>query len=298
MKKLIPLLFLVSNISLAYEYELVNFSGSRVRTIEEILQETNKTEAQLFDYKCDNEERFELFSNSLIQNLNKDSLRIIDKNKNTFIYKDSELLNIDGTPVKKIRDRFVKTLLKTLERLESFPESKRLVEELQFAKIPFYIQLGGNRYSPHIEGERPYMHGNEAGFVSSMDDLKPVVDKLPFLQIGFGGIIYWDPKTDADFMESDGVMRKIDTDIILAHEMYHAYDGMRGLLDRRFVQSNELEFQPVCEFRAVRMENTFRKALGYKYRKFYSYSETDPKNMLDENGEPVTLPTPCIQWLK
>ena len=91
---------------------------------------------------------------------------------------------------------------------------------------------------------------------------------------------------------------KIDTDIILAHEMYHAYDGMRGLLDRRFVKSDTHEFQPVCEYRAVRLENSLRKSLGYKYRKFYSHTEGSDQDMLDDNGEPIKIPTPCINWLK
>ena len=100
-------------------------------------------------------------------------------------------------------------------------------------------------------------------------------------------------------MESDWIQRKVDPRIILGHEMLHAYDGMRGLLDRRFVKSDHHEFQPVTEYRAVRMENILRIALGHKRRKFYSYTvgDTDQKDMLDTNDETIVLPTPCIKWL-
>jgi hypothetical protein len=75
---------------------------------------------------------------------------------------------------------------------------------------------------------------------------------------------------------------------------------MRGLLDRRFVKSDEHEFQPVAEYRAVRMENILRHALGYQNRRFYSYTkgDTEHKDMLDQNGETIVLPTPCVSWIK
>ena len=81
--------------------------------------------------------------------------------------------------------------------------------------------------------------------------------------------------------------------------MYHAYDGMRGLLDRRFVKSDELEFQPVAEYRAVRFENIMRKHYGGLYRRFYSTPSdlSSIKDMLDEYEEPIVIPTPCIGWL-
>lgn len=298
MIKLLILTSLISINSFAHEYELLNFSSSTPRTSEEILKETNKTIKDIAQYSCTNPERFELFANTTIQNMKKDSLRIISKklNKN-FIYIDGSLFTEDYKPVAKLKDKFLKTTLQTLKRLNSIPESRRLIEELQFAPMPFYIKLGGNRYSPNMASERSNLHGNEAGFVSYMDELRPMIDRMPFQLIGYGGMIFWNPKTVAEFMEADGVMRKVDTDLILAHEMYHAYDGMRGLLDRRFVKSDELEFQPVCEFRAVRMENILRKSFGYEYRQYYSYSKEDKRDMLDDNGEPVILPTPCIKWL-
>jgi hypothetical protein len=292
------LLLLLSTSSFAYDYTLVNFSSTTPRTEEAILKETNKTRDDLAQYKCSNPERFNLFANTTIQNMKKDSLRLVSKKLGkTFIYIDGAITTEDYKPVTQIKDKFLKIAIKTLKRLETVPESRRLIEELQFAPRPFFVKLGGNRYSPNNPDERTYIHGNEAGFVSFMDELRPMIEQMPFQLIGYGGMILWNPNTDAEFMEADGKMRKVDTDLILAHEMYHAYDGMRGLLDRRFVKSDELEFQPVCEYRAVRMENSLRKSFGYQYRQYYSYSETDSRDMLDDNGEPIILPTPCIEWL-
>lgn len=298
MKTTTTLLLLLSTSAFAHNYELINFSNTVMRTEEAILKETNKSKKDLAQYTCSNPERFNLFANTTIQNMKKDSLRIFSKKLGkTFIYIDGSLSTEDYKPVTKVKDKFLRIALKTLKRLQTVPESRRLIEELQFAPKPFFIKLGGNRYSPNNPEERTYLHGNEAGFVSFMDDLRPMIEKFPFELIGYGGLILWNPNTVAKFMEADGKMRQVDTDLILAHEMYHAYDGMRGLLDRRFVKSDELEFQPVCEYRAVRMENSLRKSFGYQYRQYYSYSETDPRDMLDDNGEPIVLPTPCIEWL-
>lgn len=296
MKKLILLSLLISYSSFAYE--LVNFSGSTVRTVSEIIQETGIDSADLEKFTCDNDERYELFAQTTIQNMAKNSLKVIDSKNQIYSYDSGKLFDENNNEVKKIKDKFLKQSIITLTRLESVPETRRLVEELQFSVYPFYIKLGGNRYSPNEHGQRMNMHGNDAGFISMLDELRPMVDGMPFSQIGFGGFIYWNPQTDASFVEADFIKRKVDTDLILAHEMYHAYDGMRGLLDRRFVKNEnneEYEFQPVCEFRAVRMENIARKAFGYKYRRFYS--EGNQHDMLNHNDEPEIIPTPCIRWL-
>lgn len=255
--------------------------------------------AELEDYKCDNKDRYELFAQTTIQNMAQDSLKIITKKGATLTYIDGNLYKENGDELTKVKDKFTKIALKTLKRLRSVPETYQLIKELQYSPYPFYIKFGGNRYSPNNPGQRSNMHGNDAGFISMMDDLRPMVDGMPFSQIGFGGFIQWNPNIKAEFVEVDYKKRFVDKDLVLAHEMYHAYDGMRGLLDRRFVKSDTHEFQPVCEYRAVRMENILRNDFGYKYRRFYSAPDdmNTIKDMLDENDEPVVMPTPCIDWL-
>lgn len=285
--------------SSANAYELISFSNSRVRTVDEILTETSKTKDELKKFKCDNQDRYELIAQAPMQNMAKDSLKILTKKEIVQTYSEGKLYNTDGNEIIKVKDRFTKLALKAIRRLEAIPEARGIIEELQASPFPFYIKLGGNRYLPNYPGQRSNLHGNDAGFISMLDELKPMVDKMPFGQIGFGGFIYWHPKTVAAFIEEDYKERNVDVDLILAHEMYHAYDGMRGLLDRRFVDGEDYEFQPVCEFRAVRFENIIRKAFGYKYRRYYSkpYVPNGPKDMLDHNSEPIVIPTPCIKWI-
>jgi hypothetical protein len=283
---------------LAQDYELVSFVSTTPRTPEELLIETDKTREQLSPYMCDITNREELFTPRIVENLAGDSLQVMDQNKVVYIYKNKRIYK-DGKPIRRVRDAFLKQVLATLKRLERIPEAKQLIEELQHSIYTFTIILGGNRYDPSPLGGRSYLHGNEAGFVSMMDDFRPMIERLVFKNIGFGGKIFFNPSIDASFVEIDYQERKVNPDVVLAHEMYHAYDAMRGLLDRRFIKADHLEFQPVCEYRAVRMENILRLRMGDLYRRFYSKPSdmSSIQDMLDENNEPVIIPTPCINWL-
>lgn len=297
---LIILLSLNSSITYASsDYELVNFANNRIRGEEEILSETGKTRDELISYSCTNNERLKLFSTRVLENSAGSSLKIQDSNDRLYTYKNQVLIDKRGNVVNRLRGRFLKTALKTLNRIESVAEGAQLIQELQHSPFEFVIIRGGNRYDPSDIDQRSYTHGNEAGFISMLDELQPIVERFPFKKIGHGGRIYWEPNTNASFIESDYKERKVDSDIILAHEMYHAYDGMRGLLDRRFVKGEEFEFQPMAEYRAVRMENIMRKGLGFKYRRFYSTPSdlSSMKDMLDKYEEPLKMPTPCIEWL-
>lgn len=286
-------------LSNAMAYELISFVNSRLRTQQEILDEVKMQKEDLIQYSCENKARYDLFTENKIQNMAKDSLKIITQNGKTQTFIEGKLFDENNVEITKVKDKFTRIVLKTLSRLETVPETRRLIEELQFSPYPFHIKLGRNSYMANNPGERTYLHGNEAGFISFLDELRPMIDRMPFSQVGYGGIVFWNPGIKAEFIEDDYRKRFVDRDIALAHEMYHAYDGMRGLLDRRFVKSETHEFQPVAEYRAVRMENITRKALGQHYRRYYSdpANDHDPKDMLDDNDEPIIMPTPCIKWL-
>ena len=142
---------------------------------------------------------------------------------------------------------------------------------------------------------------NNAQMIQNLDDLKPSIERLPFDQIGSGGRIFWNPNVHTKFVEKDLVKRKVHPEVILAHEMWHAYDSLRGLLDRRFISSEEIEFNPVSEVRAVYFENLFREERGYQYRKFYSSNPDDSKStrdLLNDLGKPLFFPAPCIKWIE
>src|SRR5690606_28630330 len=124
-----------------------------------------------------------------------------------------------------------------------------------------------------------------------------VSETHPFNDIGVGGEIKWHPKLKVDTIEAGGVRSRLDVDVALAHQMYHAFDSIRGVLDMGFVKGDKYEFQSVLEYRAVWFENQVRKELGIRYRKHYSdpwEGDKDPQDMLDDNGEPILMPSPCL----
>jgi hypothetical protein len=297
--KNVTLLTIALYTSSLFAYELLNFSSTTPRSEEEILLESGMTRDRLVDFSCDNPNRMDLFYRTTIANLALDSLKIYEKEtKRVYSYISGKLYDSNNRQVRPKND-FVKRALKLLRTYETIPETRDLVFELQASPYTLYLVKGGNRFLPHAPGERSGWHMNDAGMIMNLDEKKPMIDRLPFSSIGFGGFINWNPKTNASFVESDGKIRKVDPRVVLAHEMMHAYDSIRGLLDRRFVKSDTHEFQPVTEYRAVRMENILRASFGQKYRKYYSSPTEmdDNKDMLDENGETIILPTPCISWL-
>lgn len=299
MKKLTLLtLFILTQSALvygSYEYTLLNFSNSTERTQSEILNETGLSTNDIAPFDCKHPERFDLFFNFQQVNTKADSLVIVDRKKN-YIYKNQSLYNSRGRLVRKPKG-FLRETFNALREMEKFPETATLVKNLQQSLFKTYILLGGNRYKPNTPEERNSYHMNHSMMAVNLDDLKPFVEKMPFHQIGNPGQVGWNPATKAKFMEADGVMRTVPKPVVLAHELMHAYDALRGMLDRRFVVSDELEQTTVAEFRAVYLENTFRKHLGGKYRRFYSHSDGAKKDLLDENDQPILLPTPCVKWL-
>jgi hypothetical protein len=90
-----------------------------------------------------------------------------------------------------------------------------------------------------------------------------------FSQFGAGGYVKFHPMAQVSLIESDDQSRIAPPEIILAHELFHAFDGVRGLMDRRFVDGQEMQFTSVNEYRATYFENQIRKASKLKYRKHY-----------------------------
>lgn len=283
----------------AQEYELRDFSNSRPRGVQELLLETGLSIEQLRPFKCSNESRNKLFHTTGLSNINSDSIIIIGDNEKNYFYKNSSLYNANGKRVRFFIDSYTRQVLSALKKLSRTNSGAVLVRELQQSIYPVYIKKGGNRFQANYPSQRAAIHSNDAQMIYSLDELRPMVERMPFGQIGYGGIVYWNPNLKAKFIEDDGVKREVDSAIVLGHELYHAYDAIRGLLDRRFVFSDVLEQEPVCEFRAVRLENQLRKELGLHYRKYYSNDPYDTsKSMLDKTGKPIIIPAPCVHWLE
>lgn len=113
--------------------------------------------------------------------------------------------------------------------------------------------------------------------------------------------MYWNPNMVNETIESDGVRRKLDPTISLAHELYHSFDSIRGILDFGRVNGPNHEFETVMEYRAVYFENLVRKGFGVKLRKHYGdgtplegQDPLNPPDLLDETGETIYIPSPCL----
>ena len=105
----------------------------------------------------------------------------------------------------------------------------------------------------------------------------------------------WHPTKEILSIESDGKKRATDKTVSLAHELFHAWDSVRGLLDMRMVKGEHYSFESVVEYRGVWFENQIRQELGFLYRKYYSdpHVENSP-DLLDDSGEPVYIPHVCL----
>lgn len=298
MKAIALVLGLLSIVSHAADYELLYFAGGPIRSPNEILNETGTNLDQLWAFHCDSDKRISIFNDTTTPNLKNDSLKIEGSDKKIYTYINGKVFGPNNTfKHKKIKDKYVKKVRAALKKISKIKIGKELINRLQSAYAPFYIQYGRNQYNPAHLNERTNMHGNESVFIMALDELRPLVERMPFAQIGFTGRINWNHKLKVKLVESDYIEREADPILSLAHEMLHAYDGMRGMLDRRMVWGENYESTTIAEYRAVRFENIIRREFGKKYRRFYSASDDLSKDMLDNNNEPIIMPTPCIRWL-
>ena len=160
------------------------------------------------------------------------------------------------------KDPFVAKTIHAIHKILEVKEGEILINKIMNNPYTVIIKSGGNRFDAKGDHSRPMFGLNEAGSLISFITKRFQVDRLPFSQWGSGGIVYWDSKKEFMAMESDGVSRATPTFMALAHELYHAYDSVRGILDRRMIKGEGYEFQPVIEYRAVYFENLMRKNHG------------------------------------
>src|SRR5690606_38111620 len=201
----------------------------------------------------------------------------------------------NGNELKNLsNDSFYKHVVRAMSRLEKLESASKLIRHLEESYFPLTIEFGGNRFMPYAHG-RPYQGIFIAGAISFVDTLRFTSEEASiFDAIGTGGSIAWPPTMKLETMESDGKVRTLDPDVALAHEMYHAFDSIRGLLDQRGVVGANYENTTVAEYRASYFENLVRGELGIRYRKFYSSGEGNA-DLLDENREPYFISSPCLK---
>jgi hypothetical protein len=267
-------------------------------TLNELTTSIGADARYLTQYQCDGDYEYQVFTDSIQSNSARDSFRVSDGAGRVFIYREGKLYTAFNTEASEISDAFVIKAVSALNELEKIDASRTLLRELESGRYSVTLAKGGNRFDPKLEGGRSYFGIYQAQAIPYFVTLRKADDAVPFHQIGNGGVVHWDPETKYDALESDGIVRGTPVVVALAHELYHAYDSSRGLLDQRGVNGAGYEFQPVTEWRAVYFENQVRRASGIHYRKRYSIDklgDTPNDSMLDSHQQPILIQSSCLR---
>lgn len=302
MKKLIGALFgvLVAGVIHAADYTVVRFEASdyRTMTMEEMKNFLGPNAHIVSQLKCNDRDEHDPFAAPFRMNPLRNSLSIrIPKTTTTYNYQMGRLFDQNNVEVFDIADPFVANVFRALKRFETIPVTAKLVRLLEESYFPLTIVRGNNSFNPQISGGKFWSGIKMAQAVAFLITLRmsDPSSTHPFSDIGVGGEILWNPNLKVESIEADGVKRELDSDVALAHEMYHAFDSIRGLLDMGVVSGKDYEWESVVEYRAVYFENLVRAALGIKYRKHYGDPiAADAPDLLDESGEPISIAAPCL----
>lgn len=249
-------------------------------------------------YACDGHREYELLPEPPRKNPKGDSLRIRPAGATTdaddVVYRSGALYPVDAGASASLADAFVKKAQKSIAKLETLASGQAMLRQLEFARFPLVITSGRSGFVSVVNG-KPNIGVQIQSSLQYLKTLRaPDYASIPFNQIGIGGYIGWNPDLAAQFIESDGKKRAAQPHVVLAHEMFHAFDGIRGLIDRRFVEGKGYESTEATEYRAVFFENTIRRESGLRYRKYYG-SDVDPNGgVLDSTGQPRLIPSVCL----
>ena len=280
------------------EFKRVQYEHDKYRdyTREELEVKIGSDKALLPYYACNGRDEFDPFHKPLRTNPEGNSLKIKGyKSDELVTYKQGRYFDVKGKELKDLsHDTFYKYIVKAMSRLEKLDSASKLIRHLEESYFPLTIEFGGNRFMPYAHG-KPYQGIFIAGAISFFDTLRFTSEESAvFDAIGTGGSIAWHPTMKLETTEADGKVRVLDPDVALAHEMYHAFDSIRGLLDQRGVIGSKFENTNVTEYRASYFENLVRGELGIRYRKYYSEGIGDA-DLLDENQEPYFISSPCLK---
>lgn len=282
---ILALTALFSIVASAQDYTLSQSENDHYRDYSraELMQRLGEDSSLLPHYECNSINENKLFWTPLRKNSKRNSLTIQFPNTNKKIfYREGKYFKMNGKQIRRHSNEFVKHVVRALKKIESFPEGSKLLRELEESFFPLTIANGGNAFSPQDANGRNYHGIYQATALSIFHHGRMTSENVPFDNLGAGGRIGWSTRPS-----------NIPLHISLAHEMYHAYDSIRGLIDMRFVVGAKYEHAFISEYRAVYFENLARKAAKIKLRTHYGKDQTGP-GMLDEDGKPRMMPSPCL----
>lgn len=284
--KVLGLLAFLSFGAFAQDYTLYQAENDHYRDYsrEELMQRLGEASSLLPHYACNGVNENDLLWPAVRQNVKEDSLKInLYKSEEQIIYKKGKYFNLDGSLRTDLSDIFVAYTMEALKKIEAIPEGAALLRQLERSHFPLNIAYGGNMFNPRDDAGTSYRGIFRANTLAIFSHGRMTSENIEFNNIGAGGTIGWNPKTAG-----------LPPHVALIHEMYHAFDSIRGILDMRFVHGDKYESAFVSEYRAVYFENLARKAAGVKYRTHYGQNQTGP-GVLDENGNPRKMPSPCLK---
>jgi hypothetical protein len=290
------LVLLFSSQMLAHDYKVVRFEASDYQTFstEELLDLVGDSRGLLPNYVCNGRDEMDPFHPPLRMNPLRNSLRIKSSTNEIFTYILGDYFNEEGHKVTSFSDPFVQSVVAALARFEKVEPTYKMLRFLEESFFPITISVGRNSFNPHLEGEKNFSGIFMAQAVAFFTSLRMSAG-LTFSDIGVGGQVHWNPRLTVTTIEADGERRKLDNDVALAHEMYHAFDSIRGLLDLGMISGEGYEFLGILEFRAVYFENMVRQELGIQFRKFYGTPATpEAPGVLDAHGQPIYIPATCL----
>ncbi len=227
-----------------------------------------------------------LFTKTLNKNSKKDSLRIENEFGEQFIISKKKLIALNShyrlTPYLK---SIFKIYLGVRNRSRSLQKLLSKIEEMEHITV-IRPNKGANNSARILPTSKNKACSNiDASMVTFFDGKKAFENLLESClsrqELGSASVVNWAPHASRQTAFNQ---------ISLAHELYHAYDITRGLLDHRFVMHKKLQRTEVREYRAVYFENQVRKELGYALRHQYG---SNPGVMVI-NNEPVWIQRPCI----
>jgi hypothetical protein len=279
------LLLLSSLSAFAQDYTLVQFENSHYRdfTRAEFEDKLGESAKLLPEYSCDGVREQDPLWRSLRHNSKRDSLRILDPiSLELSFIQGSKIYTLNGDPVLR-HTVFQTQVMNAVSKIRLLPQGELLLSELETSYFPLTIKSGSPMFLPQEVGSTDYRGIYMATAISILQHGRMSDENIPFHDIGVGGLINWNPK-----------IKNLPPHISLGHEMFHALDSIRGILDMRFVQGEKYEFIMMSEHRAVYFENLLRAQEGVALRSHYGNEQTGP-GVLDENGEPRLMPSPCLE---
>lgn len=301
-------LIMTSASLLASEYEITRFAASDYRSYStaELSSHIGSSQELLSSYACNQSDEYDPFSAPLRYSFARSSLKVkvvesdLLSGEEFLTYREGHFFDSEGNEVTTITDPFAKSVADAFERLETIEPAAKLLRHLEESYYPLTIRPGGNRFDPQTIDGKMWSGMRNAKAIVMFQTLVESDLPVPLTDIGSGGRVYWNPKLEITSIESDGVRRKLDSVVALAHELYHSFDSIRGILDMGKVSGPGYEFESVMEYRAVYFENIVRKAFGIKLRKHYGdgtplegQDRLNPPDLLDESGETIYIPSPC-----